>query len=152
MHVGLVLPGFISTEGFPQAELTAKPWTRWIVSTPEKAAEAIYEAGLGRRAERYVPRPYALAAALRVLAPALVRRALGGGAARVMTTTTGADLAERRNGAEATSAELPRAHVCIRACASSIDRSATGQQTPAGGPRRRTSISGGCAQSSSCPA
>ena len=62
MHVGLVLPGFIATEGFPQAELTAKPLTRWIVSTPERAAEAIYEAGLGRRPERYVPRPYALAA------------------------------------------------------------------------------------------
>nr|MDQ2897365.1 SDR family NAD(P)-dependent oxidoreductase [Actinomycetota bacterium] len=32
VHVGLVLPGFISTEGFPQAELTAKPWTRRLVS------------------------------------------------------------------------------------------------------------------------
>jgi uncharacterized protein len=101
VHVGLVLPGFISTEGFPQSELTAKPWTRWIVSTPEKAAEAIYQAGIGRRAERYVPRPYALAAALRVVAPGLVRRVLGGGAAAVMTTTTGADLAEQRNGAGA---------------------------------------------------
>jgi uncharacterized protein len=98
VHVGLVLPGFISTEGFPQSELTAKPWTRWVVSTPERAAEAIYEAGIGRRAERYVPRPYFLAAASRLLAPALVRRVLGGGAASVMTTTTGADLAERRNG------------------------------------------------------
>jgi short-subunit dehydrogenase len=95
VHVGLVLPGFISTEGFPQAELTAKPWTRWIVSTPEKAAEAIHQAGVGRRPERYVPRPYVLAAALRVLTPALVRRALGGSAAAVMTTTTGADLADR---------------------------------------------------------
>ncbi len=95
VHVGLVLPGFISTEGFPQAELTARPLTRWIVSTPEKAAEAIYQAGVEKRAERYVPRPYALAAALRVLAPALVRRALGGGAATVMTTTTGPDMAER---------------------------------------------------------
>ncbi len=99
VHVGLVLPGFISTEGFPQAELTDKPWTRWIVSTPERAAEAIFEAGLGRHAERYVPRPYGLAAALRVLAPGLVRRVLGGGAAAVMTTTTGADLSERQNGA-----------------------------------------------------
>ena len=36
VHVGLVLPGFISTEGFPQSELTDKPWTRWIVSTPEQ--------------------------------------------------------------------------------------------------------------------
>src|SRR5260370_41183459 len=33
VHVGLVLPGVISTEGFPQSELTAKPWTRWLVST-----------------------------------------------------------------------------------------------------------------------
>jgi short-subunit dehydrogenase len=104
VHVGLVLPGFISTEGFPQSELTEKPWTRWLVSTPEQGAQAIYDAGIGRRAERYVPRPYALAAALRVLAPGLVRRVLGGSAAAVMTTTTGPDLAassplrERRGG------------------------------------------------------
>jgi uncharacterized protein len=99
VHIGLVLPGFIATEGFPQAELTGRPWTRWIVSTPERAAEAIYEAGIGRRPERYVPRPYALAAVLRIVAPGLVRRVIGGGAASVMTTTTGADMAERRNGA-----------------------------------------------------
>jgi uncharacterized protein len=91
VHVGLVLPGFIATEGFPQAELTAKALTRWTVSTPQKGAEAIAEAGLGRRPERYVPRPYGLAAALRVVAPGLVRRVLGGGAAAVMTTRTGAD-------------------------------------------------------------
>ncbi|HEY2141871.1 MAG TPA: SDR family NAD(P)-dependent oxidoreductase [Solirubrobacteraceae bacterium] len=98
VHVGLVLPGFISTEGFPQQELTAKPWTRWAVSTPEKAAEAIFEAGIGRQPERYVPRPYALAAAARVLTPGLTRRVLGGRSASVMTTTTAADLAERQNG------------------------------------------------------
>jgi short-subunit dehydrogenase len=98
VHVGLVLPGFIATEGFPQSELTAKPWTRWVVSTPERAAEAIYEAGVGGRPERYVPRPYGIAAALRVLAPSLVRRALGGGGASVLTTTTGPDLAARSNG------------------------------------------------------
>jgi short-subunit dehydrogenase len=89
VHVGLVLPGFIATEGFPQAELTEKPWTRWAVSTPEQGAEAIFQAGIGRRPERYVPRPYALAAALRILAPGLVRRALGGKSAAVITTTTG---------------------------------------------------------------
>jgi uncharacterized protein len=99
VHVGLVLPGFISTEGFPQAELTARPLTRWIVSTPEKAAEAIYQAGMGKRPERYVPRPYYLAAVLRILTPALVRRVLGGGAAQVITTTTGPDVTERE-GAE----------------------------------------------------
>jgi uncharacterized protein len=101
VHVGLVLPGFISTEGFPQAELTAKPLTRWIVSTPEKAAEAIYQAGVERHPERYVPRPYALAAALRIVAPRLVRRFLGGGAAQAMTTTTGPDIAEREASARA---------------------------------------------------
>jgi uncharacterized protein len=104
VHVGLVLPGFISTEGFPQAELTSKPWTRWAVSTPEKGAEAIYEAGIGRKAERYVPRPYELAAALRVLAPGLVRRVMGGGAAKAMTTATRPDMADRRNG----SGSVPR--------------------------------------------
>jgi short-subunit dehydrogenase len=88
VHVGLVLPGFISTEGFPQAELTEKALTRWIVSTPERAAEAIFQAGPGGRAERYVPRPYAFVAVLRILTPGLVRRVMGGGAARVMTTTT----------------------------------------------------------------
>jgi short-subunit dehydrogenase len=91
VHVGLVLPGFIATEGFPQAELRQRLLTRWVVSTPEKAAEAIYEAGPGGKAERYVPRPYALAAVARIIAPALVRRALSGGAAGALTTKTGAD-------------------------------------------------------------
>src|SRR6185312_10588441 len=95
VHVGLVLPGFIATEGFPQAELTARALTRRIVSTPERAAEAIREAGLGRRPERYVPRPYWIAAALRILAPALYRRLIGGPGAEVMITTTGPDMAER---------------------------------------------------------
>jgi len=97
VHVGLVLPGFIATEGFPAAELTARPWTRWMVSTPDSAAEAIFSSGIGRRPERYVPRPYSLASAVRVLTPGLVRRLLGGGGAAIMTTATGADAAERRN-------------------------------------------------------
>jgi uncharacterized protein len=85
VHVGLVLPGFVRTEGFPAAELLARPQTRWLVSEPERVAEAILEAGPGGKAERYVPRWYWLAAALRLLAPALVRRATAGGA---LTTTT----------------------------------------------------------------
>jgi short-subunit dehydrogenase len=95
VHVGLVLPGFIATEGFPQSELTEKPLTRWAVSTPEKAAEAIYDAGIGRRPERYVPRPYGVLAALRFVLPRLVRRTLTSGAASVMTTSTGADAKDR---------------------------------------------------------
>ncbi|MFI5028157.1 MAG: SDR family NAD(P)-dependent oxidoreductase [Solirubrobacterales bacterium] len=88
VHVGLVLPGFVATEGFPATELRQKAITRWMVSRPERVAEAIYEAGPGGRAERYVPRPYALAAGLRVIAPGLVRRVLSGGAAASLTTST----------------------------------------------------------------
>jgi|SRR5579875_3802339 len=85
VHVGLVLPGFVRTEGFPARELLASARTRWLVSEPEAVAEAILQAGPGGRPERYVPRPYWLAAAARILAPALVRRAVAGGA---FTTTT----------------------------------------------------------------
>ena len=69
VHVGLVLPGFVKTEGFPATELLAKAATRLIVSEPDVVAEAIVEAGPGGRAERYVPRYYWIPAALRILAP-----------------------------------------------------------------------------------
>ncbi len=91
VHVGLVLPGFVATEGFPAAELRERALTRWIVSKPERVAEAIVETGFGGRAERYVPRLYGLAAVLRVLAPGLVRRVLAGGGASRLTTSTGSE-------------------------------------------------------------
>jgi short-subunit dehydrogenase len=87
VHVGLVLPGFVKTEGFPAAELLASAGTRWIVSSPDRVAEAIMQAGPGGKAERYVPRLYWLAAALRILAPSLVGRATGGGRAAPATGT-----------------------------------------------------------------
>ena len=86
VHVGLVLPGFVSTEGFPQAELTARRVTRWLVTTPETIAEAIADVALNGRAERYSPRYYWIVAAARVLAPRLVRRILGGSTARHFDT------------------------------------------------------------------
>lgn len=91
VHVGMVLPGFVRTEGFPATELREKALTRWIVSKPEKVAAAVYEVGPGGKAERYVPRPYALAAVSRILFPALVRRVLSGGAASSLTTKTGSE-------------------------------------------------------------
>jgi len=91
VHVGLVLPGFIRTEGFPATELREKALTRWIVSRPEKVADAIHQCGPGGRAERYVPRPYGIAAALRILTPSLVRRVLSGGTASSLTTSTAAE-------------------------------------------------------------
>ena len=87
VHVGLVLPGFVVTEGFPAKELLAKPLTKRIVAKPELIAEAIVETGLKGKAERYAPRFYWLAAASRILTPALVRRLTAGGA---LTTATAA--------------------------------------------------------------
>jgi short-subunit dehydrogenase len=87
IHVGLVLPGFVATEGFPATELRANPLTRWIVAKPQAAAEAIVQAGPGGRPERYVPRAYWLAAAARVLVPSIVRRATRGGAFTTATST-----------------------------------------------------------------
>jgi short-subunit dehydrogenase len=77
VHVGHVLPGFVATEGFPQKQLLGSPATRWIVSKPDKVADAIVAAGPGGKAERYVPRPYALVPALRGLFPRASRRAAG---------------------------------------------------------------------------
>ncbi len=91
VHVATVLPGFIATEGFPQRELVERGLTRRLVSTPQAGAEAILDAGLNGRAERYVPRAYALTAVVRVLAPGLVRRAMGGAAASSLTTRLGED-------------------------------------------------------------
>jgi short-subunit dehydrogenase len=94
IHVGLVLPGYIATEGFPATELREKALTRWVVSKPESVAEAIVETGLRGKPERYVPRPYALAAVARILAPGLVRRVLAGGSADALTTSTAAETSE----------------------------------------------------------
>jgi uncharacterized protein len=91
VHIGMVLPGFIATEGFPATELRQSALTRWIVSKPEKVADAIVDTGLRGRAERYVPRLYALAGIARILAPGLVRRVLSGGGAANLTTSTGAE-------------------------------------------------------------
>jgi short-subunit dehydrogenase len=74
VHVGNVLPGFISTEGFPQAELRARVLTRRLVAEPGVVAEAILDAGPGGCVERYVPRYYWLGALLRVITPGMVRR------------------------------------------------------------------------------
>ncbi len=74
VHVGNVLPGFIHTEGFPQAELRAGALTRRLVAEPGVVAEAILDAGPGGRPERYVPRYYWLGALLRVVTPDMVRR------------------------------------------------------------------------------
>jgi short-subunit dehydrogenase len=86
VHVGAVLPGFIKTEGFPARELLAKPATRWMVSNPERVAEAIEAVGFERAPERVVPRGYAAFGMLRAVVPGVVFRVVNGGA---LTTSTG---------------------------------------------------------------
>jgi NAD(P)-dependent dehydrogenase (short-subunit alcohol dehydrogenase family) len=75
VHVGLVTPGFIATEGFPQEKLTGKPHTRWLVGKPEQAVDAILKAADGKP-EVSVPGWYGLLPRLRYSAPSLVRFAL----------------------------------------------------------------------------
>ena len=89
VHVGVVFPGFVATEGFPQRELVERRATRWLVSKPERVAEAILDAGPGGKAERYVPRAYWIVPVLRAVAPRLVRRSTGGGG--LATPATGGD-------------------------------------------------------------
>ena len=60
-----------------------------MVCEPELVAEAIVQCGPGGRAERYVPRWYWIVAALRILAPGLVRRAVAGGG--LSTATAGGE-------------------------------------------------------------
>jgi short-subunit dehydrogenase len=91
VHVGVVLPGFIPTEGFPQQELVEHPLARFVLGRPEQAAAAILAAA--KAPERYVPRFYALAAASRVLLPGLTRRVLGGNSAAALSTRTVSDQA-----------------------------------------------------------
>jgi uncharacterized protein len=80
VHVTLVQPGYVATEGFPQRELLNRPWTRWLVTSDDKVAEGIVAAWRQRKPEAYLPRPYAAVPLARVLLPGLYRRAVGGGA------------------------------------------------------------------------
>lgn len=91
VHVGNVLPGFVPTEGFPQTELVNSVIGRRFLGTPEGVAEAVVDTGLKGKAERYTPRVYGLAAAVRFVAPGLLRRIMGSDKAQVMTTSTVSD-------------------------------------------------------------
>ena len=90
VHVGMVLPGFVATEGFPQKELVDKPAHALDRLDPRQGRRGDHGRGPGGKAERYVPRAYALAAASRVVMPSVVRRALSGGG-KTFTPSTGGD-------------------------------------------------------------
>ena len=102
VHVGLVLPGLHRHRGLPPGGAHR---TRGDSLGRVHAGEGCRGDRAGRTrtaAEVYVPWPYAIAAALRVLAPALVRRVLGGGQGSVFVPRTAAQEAEHStNGARA---------------------------------------------------
>ncbi len=76
--VSTVLPGFVATEGFPQAELIARRRTCWLVTSADHVAAAIVDAAVKERAELTVPWfPYRIASVLQGIAPGLVRRIAG---------------------------------------------------------------------------
>ena len=84
VHVGLVLPGFVKTEGFP-ARSCCQGRDPVIVSEPERRGRGDLRGGPGRPAERYVPRYYWFSPPLRIVAPRLVRRAIATGAFNTST-------------------------------------------------------------------
>jgi short-subunit dehydrogenase len=73
VHVGVVYPGFIATEGFPQEDLKKNPILRFVVSKPENVAAAIFRAAKGKP-EVIVPRYYGLVPKLRHLVPSVYHR------------------------------------------------------------------------------
>jgi short-subunit dehydrogenase len=74
VHVGVILPGFISTEGFPQKELTGSWTTRWLVGKPEHVADAAADLIKSRKPERYAPRGWKVVGVLAALLPGVVAR------------------------------------------------------------------------------
>ena len=80
IRVHTVKPGFVETEGFPQAWLPA-PMRRLVVG-PERIAEHIVDSLEHGRGETSVPRYYGVAGGLQALMPNVFARALGGGRRR----------------------------------------------------------------------
>ncbi|MGI8790026.1 MAG: hypothetical protein ACR2I4_03980, partial [Actinomycetota bacterium] len=75
VHVGVVEPGLIPTEGFPQAKVRTNPLLRYLLGTEAQVSAAILDTVRRRVFERTVPRWYYLLQLPRLLAPPLYRTA-----------------------------------------------------------------------------
>jgi uncharacterized protein len=75
VHVGVVAPGLIPTEGFPQTQAQAYPLLKKLLGTEAQVSEAILDSVRRRVFERTVPRWYYLLQLPRLLAPPLYRAA-----------------------------------------------------------------------------
>jgi uncharacterized protein len=73
VHVGIVEPGPLPTEGFPQRGLIDDPVLKHTLTTDAEVATAIREVIEARKLERVVPRYYYLLQLPRVLTPPLYR-------------------------------------------------------------------------------
>jgi short-subunit dehydrogenase len=74
IRVHTVNPGFVETEGFPQATRLRNPILRRLVVEPEHVADRVLKVLEHDRREAFVPRWYRLAAIAQVLAPGMVAR------------------------------------------------------------------------------
>jgi uncharacterized protein len=73
IHVGVVEPGLIPTEGFPQLRARKDPLLRYLLGTESQVSAAIIDTVRRRAFERTVPRWYYLLQLPRLLAPPLYR-------------------------------------------------------------------------------
>jgi hypothetical protein len=74
IRVHTVNPGFVETEGFPQATTLRNPLLRHLVVGPEHVARHVLKSIDRDRRETFVPRWYRVAALTQALAPGLVAR------------------------------------------------------------------------------
>jgi len=74
IHVHTISPGFVETEGFPQATTLRNPLLRRVVVGPDHVARHVLKTIERDRRETFVPRWYRLAAVAQALAPGLVAR------------------------------------------------------------------------------
>jgi uncharacterized protein len=74
IHVHTVNPGFVETEGFPQATVLRSALLRRLVVGPDHVARHVLKAIERDRRETFVPRWYRTAAVAQALAPGLVAR------------------------------------------------------------------------------
>jgi NAD(P)-dependent dehydrogenase (short-subunit alcohol dehydrogenase family) len=73
VHLGLVEPGPIPTEGFPQDRLVGHPIMKHLLGSEEDVSQAIHDVIFKHKHERVVPRWYYLLQIPRLLAPRLAR-------------------------------------------------------------------------------
>lgn len=77
IHVHTVNPGFVETEGFPQASTLNSGLLRRLVIRPEDVARRVVKAIDRDRRETFVPRWYRAAAIAQAVAPGFVARIAG---------------------------------------------------------------------------